>query len=470
MAVQTNMDAITQSSTRLRELLQTPSTTLSATMLVPTKSLGGSPTSLVLSRSGWLWTVLHTHVIAKVSQQGFVMVVAGKSGSTGYKDGMLVQARFNFGYWLSGIGEQATGEIVFTDPLNHVVRYIYADESAVGTLAGAGTAGHFDGPLSSALFDLPSCLVTGIDGSIFISDSKSGNVRRIFNGLVTTLGVSPEISPNALPEEISPLFFPSGLVYTPKGQLIVADCLDHSLCRVYADRISCLTAGGSKGFVDGPLEDSRLFRPTGLSLTPTGDLLICDSGNHAIRALIEGQIVTLFAPNDIPKISSSSQIPGVSLSALWPRAVALGNDAKVFVADLQGIVVLSGPPQFTLPLPDEMIQETIIPPIQSILSIICTDIIPCLDRIALFHNTQSSPHTEIILLTRHTSLLLSHCSLLEGDFSENTHLHIQRTIANLQELSITPATSVLFSVHITKLKECYLLFHPLVTAEMTSTR
>jgi hypothetical protein len=389
--------------------------------------------------------------------------MAGKYGAPGYEDGNLVQARFNFGYWLSGICELETGEMVFSDPLNHVIRYVHADESAISTLAGAGKAGHLDGPLRSSLFDLPTCLALGIGGSIFVTDSQNGHIRRISDGMVTTMCKTPETLIDSISCDITPLISPTGITYTPKGQLIVADSVGNSLCRVSLDRVALL-AGGSKGFVDGSLEDGSLFQPTGVLLTPIGDLIICDSGNHAIRALIDGQLTTVFAPSDLPQLLPSSQIPGTLLGTLWPRSIVLGYDANLFVADLQGLIRLSGPAVFSVPLPDEMIQEQPIPPSQSILLLVTGTLLPCLDRLLKAakngHKIQSLPTAEILPLTKATQLLLCHCARFAAlhDCTEANESLIQRAVSILIELANTPATSVLVLAHLTKLKELFLQF------------
>lgn len=457
-----SIEVLTESAKQIREMLQGGSSTLTATMMVPTKSLGGSPTSLFLSRTGWLWTVLNTHVIAKVSEQGLVMVVAGKSGTSGYEDGNLVQARFNFGFWLSGIGELASGEIVFTDTCNHVIRYVHADESAISTMAGS-KCGHLDGPLSTALFNLPSSLIVGYDGSMFIADAQIGCVRRIYQGYVTTLCKIPDLSmdwtENAFHPDIPPLISPTGMICTPKGQLVVSDSVGNAICRVSSERVAILT-GGNKGFVDGALEDAQLSQPTGLYLSPVGDLYICDSGNHAIRGLIEGQITTLFSPTEIPGLTPSSQIPGTVMGSLWPRAIVLGRDGKLFVADLQGIVVLAGPAQFSIPLPPEMIQEPPCDPLILIGTIILDTLVPCLERLRKHNQNvqQPLPLVDMLELTRSTQLLLCYCAkyITEApSYSDLTEPLLQRIIGTLTELVNTPHTSVLILAHITKLKELF---------------
>jgi hypothetical protein len=57
----------------------------------------------------------------------------------------------------------------------------------VATIAGSGAKGGKDGPLLAATFDEPTGIAIAPNGDIFILEPGNHRVRKIANGLVTTL-------------------------------------------------------------------------------------------------------------------------------------------------------------------------------------------------------------------------------------------------------------------------------------------
>lgn len=482
MANQGHLDALEQSSKLLRTTLSAEDSGLRATLLVPTRQLGGSPTALVLDRHGVLWASLHSHVVVKVTQLGEVTCIAGKSGCAGYTDGHASEARFDFGFWLSGIAESTAGDLILSDPMNHVIRYLKLEHETqwvVGTLAGCGTSGSLDGPLSLARFSIPSALSAAPDASVYVTDAEGGAIRRISGDTVSTLWApSTESILN-----LSGPIFPSGIAFTSRGRLIVSDSLGHTIQRVAQEETS-VVIGSKRGFLDGGLDEALLYKPTGLALTSQGDLLICDSGNHAVRALLDGQIVTLFAPKEIPTLSSPTfQTQGAEVSSLWPVDLTLGYRGTVFIADLQGIVALSGAAEFSPPLPTELSQsDSLLNPSETLLKIIHQSLIPTLDYIISSHSQILSQSllkpannllaSECASLSSNTRLLLQCCSLimlenLEKEFPETTLSHIENTVTSLLTFSSCYPSSPLFITNIYRLRDFYSQFPSLFNCKVS---
>lgn len=477
MASQAHLDALEQSSVQLRTLLVGGTASLNATVLVPTTELGGAPTSLTLSRHGNLWALLHTHVVVRVTQTGELTVVAGKRGCAGNKSGHPLESRFDFGFWSSGIVEMPNGDKVFTDPMNNVLRLLREDESYVTTYAGCGLKGQTDGPLLSARFSLPSALCCSSDGTVFVTDTDNGLVRKISAESVTTLWKPSE----QLLATTSTLLFPAGLAFTSRGRLLVSDSLGHTIHRVSEEDTSAVI-GKDGGFVDGPLDEAKLYKPAGLALSSFGDLFICDGGNHAIRALVDGRIVSVFAPTDLPSLNALSQSRNAKLYALFPTALVVGYASRMFVADLQGIVTLSGEAEFSPPLPAELLQaECLLPtPSNAISQLVNECLIPTLDKISLNHvqimadsfssSSQAFLAPQSLELARHTHTLLGHCALLIAqeltkDYPDSHMQHIENTISALQTFASCFPSSPLFLTNLNSLKDCYSLFPKLFGGE-----
>ena len=119
----------------------------------------------------------------------------------------------------------------------------------ITTVAGSARAGFQDGP--SALFNNPRGLAVGLDGSVYVADTGNHAIRvwTTTNGLNTLAGYLAGTN-NTVP---------------------VA------------------------GAVDGAGGAARFNRPRGLLIDGQGNLVVADTGNHAIRLVTPTGVVTTFA-------------------------------------------------------------------------------------------------------------------------------------------------------------------------------
>lgn len=101
------------------------------------------------------------------------------------------------------------GSLLVTDFEHHQIRKV-APDGTLSTYAGALTSGDADGPIASARFNKPIGLARGADGSVYVADMWNHKIRRIKDGMVTTL-------------PITGLNYPTELTFAPDGRLVVAD-------------------------------------------------------------------------------------------------------------------------------------------------------------------------------------------------------------------------------------------------------
>ena len=66
-------------------------------------------------------------------------------------------------------------------------RIVKVTDGKLTVVAGSGEDGFVDGPAAQAAFSSPQGVVVGDDGAVYVSDTVNGAVRRIKNGVVTTL-------------------------------------------------------------------------------------------------------------------------------------------------------------------------------------------------------------------------------------------------------------------------------------------
>ena len=146
------------------------------------------PAGLAVDKSGNLFVAdTGNHRIRKINPDGQVTTLAG-NGQPGYADGIRTAAQFHFPL---GVTVDEDGNVYVADRSNRRIRKIDAN-GTVSTFAGSGISGLVDGPGATAQFKSPAGILVDRTGSIYVSDLRSPDVRKIDRtGFVSTLGTAP---------------------------------------------------------------------------------------------------------------------------------------------------------------------------------------------------------------------------------------------------------------------------------------
>ncbi len=124
---------------------------------------------------------------------------------------------------------------------------------------------------------------------------------------------------------------PFGLAIDRAGNLFVADAGDNNrLVKVAPGGGITSLAGQREGFADGTGAAAAFHTPSALAIDSAGNLVVADTGNHAIRRVTPAGVVTTLAGDGQPGYSDGK---GGAARFNGPVGVALGQDGSVFVAD-----------------------------------------------------------------------------------------------------------------------------------------
>jgi sugar lactone lactonase YvrE len=231
-----------------------------------------TPSHLALAPDGSLYVAdSGNHAIRRVTRDGVVTTIAG-DGQPGAGDGRGARLRGPV-----GVAVGPTGRIFAADTYND--RIVEIADGAIRTIAGGGPPGIVDGEGAVASFDTPAGLVALDDGSLIVADTGNDAVRRISpTGGVTTVTAVDHTG------QATWLWRPIGVAPGSQGRLYVTDARAR-VSELVGDGSRRVLAGGEPGFLDGIGTAARLRDPSGIAITPTGRLVVADTGNGLVRVL-----------------------------------------------------------------------------------------------------------------------------------------------------------------------------------------
>jgi sugar lactone lactonase YvrE len=217
---------------------------------------------------------------------------------------------------------------------------------SVSTIIGSGSPGHSDSTVNN-----PYGLVIGPDGALYFCDLDNQRIRRFDLNTHRTSDVAGNghraYAGDSGPATAASLNMPHEIAFDPRGDsrghLYIAERDSHVVRKV--DRatglIWTLAGTGVAGFSGdgGPASKAQLRQPHSIALGSDGRLLICDVGNHRIRAvdLATGTIDTIGGTGERLPTPDGAPLKGTPLNG--PRTMAMDQDGTMYLALREGNVV-----------------------------------------------------------------------------------------------------------------------------------
>ncbi len=292
------------------------------------------PTALAADRFATVYLCdSANHTIRRVTASGTVTTFAGTPGQRGSTDGR--PALFNSP---SGLAFGRDGSLYIADRLNHLIRRLAIDGS-VSTIAGqAGLAGSADGPALSAQFNEPWGLAFDRDSNLYVVERGNATVRKITpEGLVSTFVGSPGLtgtsdgSANAARLNLPTALFRDDA----SGNFFVADTGNATIRKITAAGVVTTFAGsaGLPGSTNGTGAAARFTTPLGLTGDAVGNLYVADAGTHNIRIISPaGDAGTLLGTSAADSYGATDAT-GNAARFLGPSGLAISSDGLLYVAD-----------------------------------------------------------------------------------------------------------------------------------------
>jgi tRNA A-37 threonylcarbamoyl transferase component Bud32/sugar lactone lactonase YvrE len=201
-----------------------------------------------------------------------------------------------------GVAADSRGNVYFSEYANNRVWRVDSAGKA-DVFAGTGVAGFTGngGPAAWADIQNPRTLAVDGDRYLYIVETTTDRVRRVEleSGVIThVLGTGrPRFNGDGNPGPLTSFSEGLGIAVDTRGDLIFSDTNNHRIRRLTAatGRVTTIAGTGISGNSGdgGPALAARLGRPSGLALTPAGDIYLFETENETIRRIHDGRISTV---------------------------------------------------------------------------------------------------------------------------------------------------------------------------------
>lgn len=242
-------------------------------------------------------------------------------GTPGYTNGSAADAKFNAPRQMT---MDASGNLYLADKGNNAIRKI-TPSGVVSTFAGSptGVAGYKDTTgFTSALFNGPVSVAIDASGNFFVSDYNNNAIRKITPaGVVSTFYSQANLDPY-------------GICFDSSGNMVVTSQGLNQMLRISPSGVATVIAGSSWGYANGTGSAAQFGNPTDGRLDPSGNIIVADYYNNAIRKVTPAGQVTTLAGSTVSG-NTGSFLDGVGTAARFknPRSVAITQGGVIYVAD-----------------------------------------------------------------------------------------------------------------------------------------
>jgi streptogramin lyase len=275
------------------------------------------------------------------ARSGVISTVAG-NGEKGYSGdgGPATAASLNEPY---GILLDSAGNLYIADRLNRRVRGVDASSGIITSLAGTGEAayGGDDGPAGRAGLAEPNGLAFDVaQRHLYITDVADNRVRvvdLVSRTIATFAGTGKaEHSGDGGKATAAGTFGARAVKVGKDGTVYILERQGSSLRAVDPKTAVISTIAGTTargyGGDGGPALEAVFDAPKEMAIDPSGDILIVDTENHAIRRIDHASgIVTNVAGGH--KGSGGDGGPATEAGLDRPHGAVVGPDAAIYIGD-----------------------------------------------------------------------------------------------------------------------------------------
>jgi len=268
--------------------------------------------------------------IRRVGPDGIITTVAGveESGYSG-DGGLATRARLNNP---QSVAADAAGNLYIADRFNCALRQV-GQGGIIQTISGGCGYSGDGGPTGAASFIPYSVVARGSD--LYVVERANSVVRRIHDGMVSTVAGTGQagFSGDRGRAALARLNRPQAIAFDGAGGFYIADSGNARIRYVDPNGMISTYVGKSGGgrFFEGVSSTAApAGSPSGLTLTPHGDLLYVGAPNNRTRRVSAGRSYT-FAGLGVGYDGDGN--PPLLSQFNFPTGIGLGADGALLIAD-----------------------------------------------------------------------------------------------------------------------------------------
>lgn len=230
----------------------------------------------------------------------------------------------------TGVAVDAAGNIYVADYGNNSIRKI--TNGVVTTLAGTGNQGSINGPGNLATFNGPTSVTVDGHGNLYVADDNNNQIRMIAlsTAIVTTIAGSDSTGLQDGTGADAYFFAPSGVAADAQGNVYVADAGNNVIRKVTpAGQTSTIAGNNNPGSQNGGALSATFNNPAGLAIDGAGNLYVADMLSNRIRKISGGVVSTLAGSDTAASVNGI----GAAASFFFPNSVAVDGGGNVYVTE-----------------------------------------------------------------------------------------------------------------------------------------
>ena len=242
---------------------------------------------------------------------------------------------------LSTFYNSQTDELLMVDNnrvlrLNSLTNY---KNSLIESIAGNGVlAVDVDGKLGNQTSLNSACSVFQSEATGDIYIGTVGSVLKLSksNQLVSTIaGTISKYTGDGSSAIQAQLNGPTGVAISPNGEVYISDSSNDVIRKIDTNGAISTVVGSSSGFLDASARRAQLANPMGIAFLPNGDLIISDAKNNRIRKFsISSGNVTTIAGTGLTTYNGEGLV-GVATNINYPTGICVNSsNSEIFFAGL----------------------------------------------------------------------------------------------------------------------------------------
>ena len=278
--------------------------------------------------------------IRKIDTTGVVSTL--RRGTASFRTGTLASPR--------GLAVTGDGAIYVANTGRHQIVEL-TRQGVLRAAAGTGEEGYADGPRVEAMFNLPAAIAVSDDGMLVVADEGNNLIRTIAPTATSSSARGQALAvAGRLPrlEDVKVTVFasgsllsrPAGMALDLEGNVIVADSGRHAIRRISPrGTVTTIAGGRGQGLRDGVGREAQFSEPKGVAVHPDGSIYVADSGNNRIRRIAPDGSVTTVAGGGPPATAGNwgdfRDGPASEARFRGPSALAFDGAGNLLIVDTE---------------------------------------------------------------------------------------------------------------------------------------